>query len=162
VTAWNPAARVRPALLPLPAVGDNAAMEAEPPQADPPKRKRRWFQFSLRTLLIVVTLLAAPLGYVGWQAKIVRERRALLDSIKAAGGSDLTDVLHNSAIPPPPPWLRRILGDQTVEVLLVPATTNEETLARIHRLFPDTLVGRSEKGRKRIVWVDGSAALKVE
>ena len=44
-------------LLPLPAVADNAAMQAEPPKADPPKRKRRWFQFSLRTLMIVVTLL---------------------------------------------------------------------------------------------------------
>jgi hypothetical protein len=40
------------ALLRLPAVGDNAAMEAEPPEAEPPKRKRRWFQFSLRTLMI--------------------------------------------------------------------------------------------------------------
>jgi hypothetical protein len=42
-------------------------MEAEPPQAEQPKRKRHWFQFRLRTLMIVVTLLAVPLGYVGWQ-----------------------------------------------------------------------------------------------
>jgi hypothetical protein len=40
-------------LLRLPALGDNAAMEAEPP-----KRKRRWFQFSLRTLFVVVATLA--------------------------------------------------------------------------------------------------------
>ena len=64
----------------LPAVGDNAAMEAEPPKAEPPKRKRRWFQFSLRTLMIVVTLLAIPGGYVGWQAKIVRDRNAMLEA----------------------------------------------------------------------------------
>ncbi len=36
-------------------------------------------QFRLRTLMIVVTLLAVPLGYVGWQAKIVREREALIN-----------------------------------------------------------------------------------
>jgi hypothetical protein len=36
---------------------------------------RRRFQFSLRTLLIVVTMLAVPCAYVGWQAKIVREGR---------------------------------------------------------------------------------------
>jgi hypothetical protein len=30
--------------------------------------------------MIVVTLLAVPLGYVGWQAKIVRERKAWLDA----------------------------------------------------------------------------------
>jgi hypothetical protein len=39
-------------LLRLSAVGDNVAMEAEPHKADRPKRKRRWFQFSLRTLLV--------------------------------------------------------------------------------------------------------------
>ena len=33
-------------------------------KADLPKRKRRWFQFSLRTLLIVVTLLAVPCWFV--------------------------------------------------------------------------------------------------
>jgi hypothetical protein len=55
-------------------------MEAEPPKADPPKRKRRRFQFRLRTLMIVVTLLAVPCGYIGWQARIVRERRDLLAS----------------------------------------------------------------------------------
>jgi hypothetical protein len=32
-------------------------MEAEQPKAEPPKRKRRWYQFSLSTLF-GVTLLA--------------------------------------------------------------------------------------------------------
>jgi hypothetical protein len=69
-------------LLPPPAVGDNAAMQTKPPKAEPPKRTRRWFQFSLRTLMIVVTLLAVPMGYVGWQAKIVKSRSDLLEQIK--------------------------------------------------------------------------------
>jgi hypothetical protein len=33
-------------------------MQTEPSKAEPPKRKRRWIQFSLRTLMIGVTLLA--------------------------------------------------------------------------------------------------------
>jgi hypothetical protein len=49
-------------LFRLPAVGDNAAMQAEPPQAEPPKRKRRWFQFSLRTLLIVIAIMAIQIA----------------------------------------------------------------------------------------------------
>ena len=57
-------------LLPLPAVRDNAAM------SEPPKRKRRRFQFRLRTRIIGVTLLAVVCGYVGWHAKIARERKA--------------------------------------------------------------------------------------
>jgi hypothetical protein len=40
---------IRPhALLRLAAAGNNAAMQSEPPTTDPSKRKRRWFQFSLR------------------------------------------------------------------------------------------------------------------
>jgi hypothetical protein len=37
-------------LLRLPAAEDNAAMEAEPSNTNPPKRKLRWFQFSLAIL----------------------------------------------------------------------------------------------------------------
>ncbi len=40
-------------------------METEPPKAEPPKRKRRWFQFSLRMLLIVIAIMAAQIAYVG-------------------------------------------------------------------------------------------------
>jgi hypothetical protein len=43
-------------------------MEAEPSNADPPKRKRRWYQFSLRTLLIVVgfAAVASWSNWIGW------------------------------------------------------------------------------------------------
>jgi hypothetical protein len=41
----------RDPLLCLRAVGDNAAMQTEPIKADPPKRKHRWIQFRLRTLM---------------------------------------------------------------------------------------------------------------
>jgi hypothetical protein len=36
-------------------------MQSEPLKAEPPKRKRRWFQFSLRTLLAVMTVAAVGL-----------------------------------------------------------------------------------------------------
>jgi hypothetical protein len=49
-------------------------MEAEAPKADPPKRKRRWFQFRLRTLMIVVTLFCIAGGWLGNQVRIVWER----------------------------------------------------------------------------------------
>ncbi len=41
--------------------------------ANPPKR--RWYQFSLRTLLIGVTLLAAQCGFVTW---VIRDRERLI------------------------------------------------------------------------------------
>jgi hypothetical protein len=50
-------------LLLLPASGDNAAMQTEPPKTDPPKYNRRWFQFSLRTLLIPLALGVVAVVY---------------------------------------------------------------------------------------------------
>ena len=61
-------------------------MEAEPTKPDPPQRKRRWFQFSLRTLMIAVTLLAVPCAYVGWQVKIVRDRKATVHEVAEMNG----------------------------------------------------------------------------
>ena len=52
-------------------------MQDEPSKADPSKLKHRRFQFRLRTLMIAVTLPAVPMGYAGWQAKIVSERWAM-------------------------------------------------------------------------------------
>jgi hypothetical protein len=56
-------------------------MQTEPPKADPPKRKRRWFQFSLRTLFVIVTILAVDCSVClpilrDWQAQ---ERQRELD-----------------------------------------------------------------------------------
>jgi hypothetical protein len=53
--------------------------------ADQPRPRRR-FQFRLRTLMIVVTLTAVLCSYAAREAKIVREREAILASIKNAGG----------------------------------------------------------------------------
>jgi hypothetical protein len=55
-------------------------MQTEPPKADPPKTKRRWYQFSLRTLMIVVTLFCVVGGYVAHEAKVVNERKAKLET----------------------------------------------------------------------------------
>ena len=47
-------------------------MQTESPEAEPPKRKRRWFQFSLRTMLSIVTILAGVSAWLGaiWHAKL--------------------------------------------------------------------------------------------
>ena len=50
-------------------------MQTEPPKAEQPKRKRRWFKFSLRSLMIVVTLLAVPCGWFGWHVALAKERK---------------------------------------------------------------------------------------
>ena len=49
-------------------------MEAEPNKAEPPKRKRRWYQFSLRSLMIGVTLLALACWAILDRQRLIHER----------------------------------------------------------------------------------------
>jgi hypothetical protein len=106
-------------------------MQTEPSKAEPPKRKRRWFQFSLRTLLIGVTLLAVPLGYVGWQAKIVRERGAFLENHFCLSAE------HSPTGPVEAPWMLRVLGAKPIYYVLV---WNQADAERAASLFPEAIV----------------------
>ncbi len=44
-----------------------------------PAPKRRWFRFTLRTLLIVATLWGCFFGWLGYQISWIRQRRAAID-----------------------------------------------------------------------------------
>ena len=126
--------RQNPLLL-LPAA-DNAAMPTEPPKAEPPKRRRRWFQFSLSSLMVGVTLLAVPCAYIGWQAKIVRERRAELNrtvDARLVGIADNDEERVN-------PWIRRVFGDQRVASIRMLVGTSEAELVRLRVLFPEAKI----------------------
>jgi len=88
------------------------------PNAAQPKSRRRWYQYSLRTLLIVVTLAGCGFGWLGVKMREAREQRAAVDAIKKLGGyvvydyeSDSRGVRVPNATPPGPAWLRSILGD---------------------------------------------------
>jgi hypothetical protein len=99
---------------------------------------RRHFQFRLRTLMIGATLLAALCGYVSWQAKIVHERKLVLDWIGAHNGEVALNRKHPGAPDywPNIPWLRRLLGDRGVAgVNIGPLSAADE--ARIREAFPE-------------------------
>ena len=77
----------------------------------PPKPRRRWFQFSLRTLLIAVTLVAGLL--VAWRVYVepYRRQRETVALIKELGGSYTTE-------PSGPSWLRGLFGDKTFQNII--------------------------------------------
>ena len=50
------------------------------------KPRRRWLRFSLRTLLILVTVLSVPLGWVGWRLGQIRREQATIAWIEERGG----------------------------------------------------------------------------
>jgi hypothetical protein len=111
------------------------------------------FQFSLRTLLIAVTALAVPLGYVGWQAKIVRQRDEAVKLIATLGGSiELFDdewqfrratKYDESTFKFRPPLVRRLLGDRAYFRVTVPHLSESEAQT-IREAFPgiEIVVGR--------------------
>ncbi len=134
-------------------------METEPLDSPPPKRQRRWYQFSLRTLLGGVTLLAVACGYVGWQAKIVRERTAVARELYDAGAVFITSrqltgrgaksySMEGKDFTPPYPsvnLVRRWFGDDFVLGIKwrwsVPST-NETWAAAV---FPEAVIERQAK-----------------
>jgi hypothetical protein len=98
------------------------------------------FQFSLRTLMIGVTLLAVPLGYVGWQAKIVRERKAMLSHIWKVNRRALWSETRMSV-----PWVRRLLGDYPVRLIELPRHADLEEPQQIQALFPEATIREFEE-----------------
>ena len=98
---------------------DNAVMEVEPTKAEPPKRKRRWFRFSLRTLLILTAIGGVACGLLGKKIEQKRKERELVSAIRTLGGSVNFDYQRTENSRPAwidreafgAAWLRAILGD---------------------------------------------------
>ncbi len=80
---------------------------------------RRWFQFGLRSLLIVTTLAACACGWLAWkiqQSKATEARVALLEQLHADVYYDYRcdaagNVSRDYQPPPAPEWLQKITTD---------------------------------------------------
>jgi hypothetical protein len=100
--------------------------------ATEPRPKRRWFQFSLRTLLIVVTVFAVWCAYQANRAATQRRALAMVERLcanrrqtsydpMAIGGIAFDYQLQKNgkwtvydplAPPPAPAWLRQLIGEE--------------------------------------------------
>jgi hypothetical protein len=79
--------------------GDNAAME-EQSSANPPKRKRRWYQFSLRALLLFVLICAIPCAWLGWRLERERLDREIRSRLTLLGRAFHQFEASKGAMPP--------------------------------------------------------------
>jgi len=61
-------------------------MSAPKPDPPAPKRKLRWFQFSLRSLMIFVTLCAPLLAWFHYKLEAARGQKEVVETIKNFGG----------------------------------------------------------------------------
>ncbi|HUY34671.1 MAG TPA: hypothetical protein VMV69_18140 [Pirellulales bacterium] len=76
------------------------------------KPKRRWAQFSLGTMFLVVTALCV---WLGLHVEAVNRQRAVVAAIRALGGECYYDYEADGnpfadSVPPGPEWLRECLG----------------------------------------------------
>ena len=54
-------------------------------QPDTPKPRRRWFRFSLRTLLVVMLLFGVVFGVLAWMANEARRQRKVVADLRDMG-----------------------------------------------------------------------------
>jgi hypothetical protein len=77
--------------------------------------KRTWFQFRLRTLLLLVVVVAVPCGWFKWKWDRKQAERRAVAEITKAGLLSFYDWQTNAKQPNPQPpgaaFLRKLLGD---------------------------------------------------
>ena len=107
----------------------------------PPPNRRRWFQFGLGTLFLLVTVFAVWLGLA---TADVRARRAMRQWIKANQGMIVTGVDSPKNFDPPPraveiSALRHWLGDEAIAYVWMPTIATDSDWAQAQPLFPEAL-----------------------
>jgi len=76
----------------------------------PPRPNLRWYQFSLRTLLIAVLVLGVFLGWLGSGLQRARKNRQAEAQIRSVTASRDLGVSYSRA-KGEPNWLQKLLGD---------------------------------------------------
>ena len=95
--------------------------------------KRRWLRFSVRTLLLAVTIFCV---WLGWQVRIVRERQRLLSEIVEYGGEywdydEWDDEGNRIELS----FFRRLLGDEELGLVLLYTNVPKEFQDRLRETF---------------------------
>jgi len=101
--------------------------------------KRRWFRFSLRTLFVVVTVIAC---WLGWSLNWMRDRAEARAWIQEHGY-----LVPRELVPRPvaAPWGLRLFREQGefsvgIEAQKVPVNELKPLARKLQRLFPESFV----------------------
>jgi hypothetical protein len=115
-----------------------------------PPRRRRWYQFGLRTMFVVVTVFAV---WLGWELKFVRERDKSRRWIVENGG-DISSIIAMTVdgsanvhfeSPANLPFWRRWMGDELIGSIWLAAEPSEADIRRLRRQFPEAKVIKRRK-----------------
>jgi SAM-dependent methyltransferase len=114
------------------ATTEPGATAGPPPNA---KRKRRWFQYSLRTLLVLVLAFGCGFGWLASKIKRAREQRQAVKAIEELEGHVDYWPASGGMIRTAVAWAGNLLGeDLSVEVRGVYLATTRVTDAGLARL----------------------------
>lgn len=93
----------------LPRDGYAGCMDEQPSEEPETikKPRRRWFQVSLRTFLMLIAIASVGFGWLGYKMMQAREQQQAVEAIRKLGGY----VEYNSYFPPSPTWYRRLFGN---------------------------------------------------
>ena len=75
------------------------------------KIKRRWFQFSLRALLVFTLLVSIAMSWLGVKLRRARRQREAVDVIEKLGGYVQYAPMPNYTESSPPEWMVNVLGE---------------------------------------------------
>ena len=108
--------------------------------------KRRWLRFSVRTLLIAVTIFCV---WLGWQVHIVRERSNLRQRFADRViflGTGSGRVWGSTGVTPSLSLVREAMGDRAVETIQLPRLDfalrglEPSDVDSLRRAFPEAAV----------------------
>jgi hypothetical protein len=114
---------------------------------NPPRR--RWFQFSLATMFVVVTLTAIPLGWTAYSLNWIRQRRAVLaeEKIHRNPHRRILGIWPTEWCRENSPGMLWLFGEPATELvqIVIPDVNNiteaqYKRLAQCERLFPEAEV----------------------
>jgi hypothetical protein len=123
---------------------------------------RRWLRFSLRALLVAITLLC---GWLGWEMNHVHERQRLLSEFRDQEAYSFTIHWHNPCVTGEPPrkptipiW-RTWLGDRAVYAISAVVNRSDFSagdFAKLKRHFPEAHVCEFEQVLTTVSVPDGA------
>lgn len=98
----------------------------KPAHAHPQTGNRRWFQYSLRTLLVLVTAFAVACSWFACRLKRAERQKNAVESLTKSGARvfydyevDQSRKVVSGAKPPGPAWLRDLVGDHFLTTVVV-------------------------------------------
>jgi hypothetical protein len=84
-------------------------------QSPTPKPRRRWLQFSLRTLMVLMLAVGCGFGWLGMKVKEARDQREAVEVIRRFGGHVTCVAAPRNTMRTAATWVGRLFGEDLSE-----------------------------------------------